>query len=121
MRTAKSNPSAGFEGDLQSWELDYLRSGREPGPGDLWEFYLYYESGDWRSRWEHVRDRIIGEWMRRPMNERPEEWIRYLVRFGYISASSGSLLLGGSPPGENLVEAVGFPPKGTRKRTQTHR
>lgn len=77
---------------LQPWEIEHLRSGREPKT-DLWEFYLFYESGDWRGRWKAVQEWIVGEWLCRPVNERPRDWIRYLVRFGYLSREVGDLLL----------------------------
>jgi hypothetical protein len=78
---------------LQPWELDHLRSGDEPARSDLWEFYLLYECGDWKIRWESVRERIVGEWLCMPEDQRPSDWIRYLVKFQYLSTEVGNLLL----------------------------
>jgi hypothetical protein len=79
---------------LESWEVDFLRSGREPESGHLYLFSLLYELNDWRRRWKTAEAQIVAEWRRQHPAARPVPWIRYLTRIGYISGALGEELCG---------------------------
>lgn len=83
---------------LDSWEVDFLRSGREPETKHLFLFSLLYEQSDWRRRWKAAEAKIVGEWRSRHPAARPVHWIRYLTRIGYLDGESGDKLCGSSHP-----------------------
>jgi len=77
---------------LDSWEVDFLRSGSEPEGKHLFLFSLLYEQSDWRRRWKAAEAQIVGEWRSRHPAARPLNWIRYLTRIGYLDGEIGDEL-----------------------------